>query len=217
MDTTKIEQYSHEWYQLRLGKFTSSEIFKLMVNPKTKANDYSESTLTYIMDKVSEILTGMSKEFINEATSWGVQSEHLARTWYSKIEVVEVVECGSFQHTSLPWLGSPDGLVGEDGMIEIKCPYNTSIHLENCFITSQDEFKIKRKEHYAQIQSNLLLADREWCDYVSFDSRINTDMGFFRLRIYANEEYQMEMIERVVKATDKLYAVLESCSKYSLV
>lgn len=192
-------QGSDEWFKIRLGKFTSSEIHRLLPEPKSKKEVLSKTAINYVLEKVHESLTGEFNSFDSEATAWGVQNEHLARKWYEKIKGVEVKEIG-FTKVSDDFGGSADGLVGDEGGIEIKCPYNGANHLKHCMIYSQDYFKENFKEYYWQCVCNCYINGGEWWDFVSFDPRINLEIGFFCFRIYPTpEEYQF-ISEKVEKA-----------------
>ncbi len=106
--------------------------------------------------------------------------------------------------------GSPDGLVGEDGMIEVKCPYNGANHLKHCFITNDETFLSEQPEYYYQMQCYMLLSGRKWCDFVSFDPRIISDLGLFIYRVNANEEIHDKMTEKVKLARELFNQYFES-------
>lgn len=221
MDTTAITsiitQGSPEWYQIRLGKFTSSEIHRLMTEPKLaadkKAGNLSDGAMTYVLEKVHEQLTGEpASSFDSMATVWGVQNEPLARAWYEKLTDCKVTEAG-FEMISESYGGSADGLVDfaqgvhDNGGIEIKCPFKGSNHLEHCLISDQEYMKVNFKDHYWQCVSNCFIYGRDWWDFISFDPRLDYDSGFFKIRIVPPQEdieILCKKIEQAVKTKNEL-------------
>lgn len=206
-------QGSAEWHAIRLGKFTSSEIYRLMSEPKLKAEkeagELSDGAKTYVLEKVHETLTGeQSPAFDSMATVWGVQNEPIARAWYERINNVQVQQLG-FTEASPSYGGSTDGLVGEDGGIEIKCPFNGSNHLEHCLIDGLPYMKQYFKDHYWQCVSNMLLNGRAWWDFISFDPRLNYDSGFFQFRIVPPQEDIDLLAKKVAQAVEFKMSLLE--------
>lgn len=192
---TGIEIYSPEWFKSRQGNFTGSEVWKLMIEPRSKKEILSKTAETYILEKVWEKLSGMVKSgFDNFATEWGNDNEPKAKKWYAQLTGNEVKDAQLVYSQEIEgFTGSPDGLVGEDGMIEIKCPFNGANHLKHCFITNDEYFKTEHNDYYYQIQSYLMLTGRKWCDFVSFDPRIDSQLGMFIYRVESNEDVQREM------------------------
>jgi len=205
MEST-IEAYSPEWFKTRQGNFTGSELWKLMTKPRSKSELLSKTAETYILEKVWERLSGRTKGGVdNFATEWGNENEPLAKHHYERLKGIQVDSAPLVFKTELDGLtGTPDGLVGEDGMIEIKCPFNGANHLRHCMIISDEYFKSEHPEYYWQIMCYLYLTGRRWCDFISFDPRINYDLGFFTYQLKYNESDGME-IERVVKETREIF------------
>ena len=206
---TGIITYSPEWFAVRQGQFTASDAWRLMVEPRTKQakenNELSETTNTYVLEKVWEALSGLSAVNIdNAATQWGVEQEPNAKKWYTKITGIDIKACGLFEVAGIPLLATPDGLVGNDGLIEVKCPYNGAIHLKHCFIESQDYFKENHREYYWQIQCQLLITERYWCDFVSFDPRIESNLGMFIFRVKRDND-DIEMLIEKSKQAKSVY------------
>lgn len=159
-----MEQRTEEWYQARLGKVTASRIADVMA--KTKSG-YGASRKNYMAELIVERLTGQSPErFENAAMRFGTETEPLARSAYEVAADVMVEEVGFVDHPTIPNAGaSPDGLVGTDGLVEIKCP-NTATMIE--YLTTQ-----KIEERYIlQMEFQLLCTRRKWCDFVMFDPRL---------------------------------------------
>jgi hypothetical protein len=211
MEST-IEIYSPEWFINRQGNFTGSEIWKLMTEARSKKDVLSKTAETYILEKVWEKLSGEVKQGINNmATEFGNDNEPIAKKFYTSVTGNEVKESLMLYSNEIEGLtGSPDGLIGEDGLIEIKCPYNGANHLKHCFITSDETFLSEQPEYYYQMQCYMLLSGRKWCDFVSFDPRIISDLGLFIYRVNANEEIIEKMTEKVKLARELFNKYFES-------
>lgn len=200
------EQFTPDWFILRQGRFTASNAWKLMTDPRSKeakeSGELSETANTYVLEKVWESLSGSTTTGIdNAATQWGVEQEPNCKKWYTKITGNEVKECGLFETREVNVLASPDGLVNYDGLIECKAPFNGSIHLKHCFITNDEYFKSNHKEYYWQMQTQMLVTGRLWCDFVSFDPRIESNLGLFIYRLNRNETDIKLLIDKVNNAT----------------
>lgn len=161
-------QGSTEWLQERLGKVTASRIADLTA--KTKSG-WSTSRANYMAQLIAERLTGVVVEsFTNAAMQWGTETEPQARAAYRFFTDNEVSEVGFVPHPTIEMSGaSPDGLVGDDGLIEIKCP-GTATHIESLLNEGVDSKYIK------QMQWQLACTGRKWCDFVSFDPRLTTEL-----------------------------------------
>ena len=213
---TGIEPYSPDWFKTRQGSFTGSEIYKLMTEPRTKAakekGELSEGANTYVLEKVWEKLSGRTKGGVdNFATEWGNENEPKAVLWYEKLTGRKCEETNLLYSKEYPYIsGTPDRFVGEDGMIELKCPFNGANHLKHCFITDSEYFKSEHNDYYWQMMCYLYLSGRQWCDFVSFDPRIDSDLGMFIYRVERNEGDVSQMLEKAKIARelfDGYYAI----------
>lgn len=214
METT-IEPYSPAWYTTRQGCFTGSEAWKLMTEPRSKKESISKTAETYILEKVWEKLSGKTKSGIdNFATEWGNEQEPNAVRFYEKLSGNTCQETTLIYSKELPYLiGTPDRYVGVDGMIEVKCPFNGANHLQHCFITTDEYFRDEFKEYYWQIQTYLYLSEREWCDFVSFDPRIDSELGLFIYRLKRDNEQIIRLKDKAIEAKilfDEFYKVFSS-------
>jgi len=182
-----MEQRSEEWFQARLGKVTASRVVDVLA--KIKSGE-SASRRNYKIQLVSERLTGEKQEtYINQAMQDGIDREQFAREKYVQ-QFGEVEEVGFIQHPTLEAGASPDGLVGTDGIIEIKCPMG-STHTET-LITQEVPSK-----YVPQIQFQLLVTGRKWCDFVSYNPMFPENLQVFVRRVFANKEYQKELEDEV--------------------
>ena len=191
------QQGSAEWIQERLGRFTASEIHKLIPSGKG-GNKFSETGKTYILEKLVELETGFqASEIYGPALDWGTEHEPMAREWYTKL-TGNVVQEAYFEPYGAHAGGSPDGLVGELGIIEIKCPFRTVNHFKYRMARTADDLP---PEYFWQIQMNMLCTGRKWCDFVSFDPRVRTrELGLFVLRVEAGKAEQELLKTRIADA-----------------
>jgi len=172
---TEIIQGSAEWFAIRLGKVTASRVADIVA--KTKSG-YSTSRANYMAELIAERLTGTSAEsYTNAAMQWGTDNEPKARLAYEFQTDTAVQQVGFVVHHKIDASGaSPDGLIGEDGLVEIKCP-NTATHLDTLLGQSVPA------KYVTQIQWQMACTGRKWCDFVSFDPRMPEAMQLFIKRI----------------------------------
>lgn len=183
-------QGSEEWYAARLGKVTASRIADLMA---TTRSGYGASRANYMAELIVERLTGAPAErFENAAMRWGTETEPHARAAYEFLTGAEVVEVGLVGHPSIQMAGaSPDGLVGDDGMVEFKCP-NTATHIQTLLT------KTVSGKHIKQMQFQMDCADRKWNDFVSFDPRMPPHLQIWIHRVKADKKAQAKIREEVL-------------------
>ena len=186
-----MEQRTDEWFSARLGCVTASRTADVMA--KTKSG-YSASRANYMAQLITERLTGQASEgFTNAAMQWGTETEPQARMAYELMTGETVTEVGFIAHPSIQHFGaSPDGLVGDRGLIEIKCP-NTSTHIDTLLSD-----KVPGK-YITQMHVQMICTGRDWCDFVSFDPRLPGDMSFWMCRVERDQEL-CESIDAEVRA-----------------
>ena len=185
-----IEQGTDEWFAIRCGKVTASRVADVIATTKS---GYSASRANYEAQLICEILTGKPAEsYSNAAMQWGTETEPLARAQYELKTGNMVNQIGFVTHPMIEQAGaSPDGLIGEDGCIEIKCP-NTSTHLDT--LLSQ---KVPSK-YITQMTWQMVCAGRKWCDFVSYDPRLPENLQLFIERIELDEDYAKKLQNEVV-------------------
>ena len=199
-----MEQRSPEWFAARCGKVTASRVADVIA--KTKSG-YSASRANYKAQLVCERLTGtVADSFSNAAMQWGTEKEPEARAAYEFIFDHEVKEVGFMQHPIMQAGASPDGLVGHEGMVEIKCP-NTATHIE----TLLDE-KVPAK-YVTQMQWQMACAGRKWCDFVSYDPRLPEEMRLFVRRVQRDDALIAELEAEVEKFLAEVDATVESLTR----
>lgn len=170
-------QRSDDWHAQRCGKVTASRIKDMGAKPKT-GKQYNALTLTIL----SERITGVQEE--SKPTGpmqWGIDQEPFAVTAYENETGLFVKDVGLVDHPAISMSGaSPDGLVGKDGQLEIKCP-STTTHLNTLLAQEVPA------EHIPQITWQLACTRREWCDFVSYDPRLPEHLQLFIKRVYAKD------------------------------
>lgn len=160
-----------EWLALRAGRFTGSDFVIMLGNGETKRKMILEKATEHILGKPCN-----KDHYTNSDMLRGIELEPIARQLYIQETFNEVEEVGFIEKDE--YCGcSPDGLVGDNGLIEIKCPKDT------VFVEQKISGKIKQ-EYYVQIQYNLFISDRKWCDYVAY----NENFPLLIHRYYRDEE-----------------------------
>ena len=208
LDTATVKQRTDEWRQVRCGKITASRMNAVMNTLKN--GDSGAERRKYIGELVCERLTGEpTPHFQNAAMQHGTELEPLARQAY-ELETGNLVdEVGFYEHPTIPNAGaSPDGLIGDDGLIEIKCP-ETYTHIETL---RTGEIK---QDYIYQMQWQMECTSRKWCDFVSFDNRLPEKLQIFIKRVYRDDEL-IEKMKKQVQAVNSAVddAVTDLQSKY---
>jgi putative phage-type endonuclease len=193
-----MEQRSPEWYAARLGKVTASRVADIVARTKT---GYSTSRMNYMAELICERLTGMQgASYSSAAMQWGVEVEPQARSAYEGATGSLVIELGFAPHNAILMAGaSPDGLVGDDGLVEIKCPI-TATHIETLLGQSVPS------RYNTQMQWQMACTGRKWCDFVSYDPRMPEKMQLFTKRVDRDDVAIAELEREVVNFLNELEA-----------
>jgi putative phage-type endonuclease len=186
-----MEQRTDDWFAARLGKVTASRIGDVMARTKT---GYAASRANYMAQIVVERLTNKKEEsYTNAAMQWGTDTEPLARSAYEVAMNVLVKEVGFIDHPTISMSGaSPDGLVDDDGLIEIKCP-NTATHIDTLLNETIDS------KYQYQMLWQMRCTGRKWCDFVSYDPRMPEELQLKIIRVQYDQSI-VDQIENEVKA-----------------
>ena len=200
-----MEQRSTEWFSARLGKVTASRVADIV--SKTKSG-YSTSRANYMAELIVERLTGKAADYYqNAAMLWGTNTEPMARSSYEDHTGGLVEDVGFVPHPTIPMSGaSPDGLVNEDGLVEIKCP-NTSTHIDTVL---GQEIPLK---HIAQMQWQMACTGRDYCDFVSLDPRLPDGMKIFVRTLRRDVEMIKALEEEVTKFLTEMDTKIEQLNK----
>lgn len=231
-----IEQGTPEWDQVRLGRFTSSELSRLMepskrpmtddelkARPKsgvgsktTQIADYgalSDGGMTYVKEKVAEVMTGQARvQGYAFPLVYGTQMEPEAAEHFEKKTGLELQECGFFTYTNHAG-GSPDRLVGDSAILEIKCPVDSVNMLGYLMLT--DHYDVRRDyfAYWVQCQANMLFTDRKLCHFVAYDPRmIDEKHKMAHIQLPADDEFQNLIISQITLAVKEKLSLLKTLS-----
>lgn len=173
--TDEIMQGSDAWRQMRAGKVTASRVADVVARTKSGP---SASRANYMAQLICERLTGTPAEtYTNAAMIHGTETEPEARSAYEFYEGVAVEQVAFIAHPKIDHAGcSPDGLVGADGLVEIKCPQSAT-HLETLLGQAVPA------KYIDQMQFQMACTGRKWCDFVSYDPRMPEHMRLFVRRV----------------------------------
>lgn len=181
MTASRIEQGTPEWFASRLGKVTASRVADVMARTRSGP---SASRQSYLAELVCERLTGKSTVgYVNAAMERGTALEPEARAAYEAMTGNLVTEVAFIDHPSIDMFGaSPDGLIGDDGLVEIKC-MGAAGHLDALK-------KGPQSKHVIQMQVQLMVTGRAWCDYCAYHPDFPYDLRLAIVRIPADAKHQ---------------------------
>lgn len=198
-----MEQCSPEWFAARCGKVTASRLYDVMARTKS---GYAASRQNYMAELICQRLTGKPEEgFTNAAMMRGTELEPVAREVYALNEFDAVIsEVGLIDHPTIAgFAASPDGIVNDDGLIEIKCP-NTWTHLQTL------KTGVPKYQYLLQMHAQMMCTGRKWCDFVSFDDRLPPELAYFKTRINFDEVLAEEIEQEVVKFLTELETEIQN-------
>lgn len=194
-------QRTDAWFARRAGKFTGSRFADLMAVTKSGP---SASRRNLLATLAVERITGACVEtYSNAAMQRGIDLEEEARQAYEAYAGTLCIEIDFVDHPSVPMVGvSPDGLVGDDGLVEIKCPDSMAKHLD----------AIRTGAHAAeyrwQIQGQMWVTGRRWCDAVSYDPRYPEHLRLAVTRVMRDEDAIAKLAAAVTEAEDEVSGIV---------
>ena len=199
-----IPHGTKEWRMARNGRFTPSELYRLMTEPKSKTDKLSVGAISYIKEKIAETLIENftdENQFTNAATAWGNSYEDEAISIFADLSDSEIIKPGFINQNDY-FGGTPDGISanGKFG-IEVKCPYNPAIHLDNLFLDPVD-FAKERKEYFYQIQGYALLTGIEDWYFISYDPRQQEPFKLRHILVKMDKEAQRKIREKLKLANE---------------
>jgi putative phage-type endonuclease len=200
-----IDQRTDEWHAARLGKVTASKIADVMASGRAGAPSVTRAN--YLAQLLCERLTGRPTEgYTSEAMQHGTDNEPIAINAYEMLQDVIVTPIGFVDHPNIAMSGaSPDGLVGDEGLIEVKCP-NSATHLATLKGADIDSRYMK------QMQWQMACTGRAWCDFVSFDPRMPDHMQLHVQHVRRDDE----MIGQIEAAVLTFLAELDAdCKRFA--
>lgn len=182
MNIVDCEQGSEEWHIARSGKVTASSVENVLA--KGKGGAESKTRKDYLIQIATERLIGRpaGDSYFSDVMQWGLEQEPFARAAYEMHAKTFVDQVGFVLHPTIDGAGmSPDGLVGDTGLVEIKCP------LSKTHVRYRLENKVPA-EYCMQMLWQMACAERDWCDFVSFDPRMPEDLQLFVVRFERDDE-----------------------------
>lgn len=198
-----MKQGSPEWHAARCGLATCSRFSAVLARVKSGE---AATRRNYRAEIIAERLTGVPAESFQSAEMrWGTEQEPFARIAYEARSGNIVEQVAFIRHASLMAGGSPDGLVGQDGQVEIKCP-NTATHIDTLL-------KGMSADHIPQLQGNLWMSGRRWIDFISYDPRMPPRMQLYVLRVRRDDDYIKTLeaeVRAFLKEVDETIANLEA-------
>ena len=203
-----LEQGTEEWLRVRAGIATASRFKDVLTEPRSKADKeagkLSQTALTYAYELAGEIVTGQPAEsFSSKAMQRGTELEPQVRTDYELLTDTEVVEIGFVRRGRFG--ASPDGLVGADGMVEIKT------HLPKLLVPMILAGDMP-PDHQAQTQGGLWITDREWIDLCAF----YPGMPMFRARAYRDDVFIKTLEDKLTRFDDEVQSIVERIQAYGV-
>ena len=205
-----IFKSEQEWLNARQMRFTASEIHKLMGKSRS-GSPLSKTGETFVYEKAAEILTGLQKETFGAALDWGKQYESMAFDKFKNVTFEEVEYYGGETHVLIPYTDysgySPDAL-GGDFIVEIKCPFNSGIHLKNFKIYDADSLKEVHPDYYWQMQLGLIATANEKGYFVSYDPRFEGINKQLHIAEIERHDVEFEIKEKLDAAVELLNTIV---------
>lgn len=196
--TEKLIQGTPEWINARCGMVGASNMSDMMAGGKGLTRK------RLLVRIVTERLTGIPEEsFTSQAMQWGIDTEPQARAAYEFLRDAMVETTGFHKHPSIDGFGaSPDGLVGDDGLIEIKCP-NSTTH-----VATIESGKIDTG-YLLQMQWQMACTGRKWCDFVSFDPRMPAGLEMYCVRLDRDNARITELEQAAIQFNNDVADMIE--------
>lgn len=229
-----IDQNSPEWDAIRLGRFTASELHRLMspskrdmtpeelrARPKSGPGssakliyDYSklsEGAMTYVTEKVAEVLTGTPRQQgYAFPLVWGTEHEDEAVEFFTLKTGLETEKVGFFTYTDHAG-GSPDRFVGEDAILEVKCPFDSVNQIQYLLLTDQYDVKRNYFPYWVQCQANMLFTDRNLCYFCTYDPRMKDDKHkLTNIALEVDIEFRQLIINQIGLAVKEKLSLIQS-------
>lgn len=226
------DQRSNTWKDQRFGKFTSSNIHRLIGNgerlmtpeelkarPKKGTGSktiwkedpkiLSDAAITYIKEVIAEEMTGSSNDGGSAATLWGEEYEQQGKEYFTALTGIEIIPCTYIAFSTIAG-GSPDGdLPSVDSGFELKCPFNSRIHLDYFWLASEKNMKELFPEYYWQVQANMIWMKRPKSIFASYDPRQQEPFKMRILMIERNIDDQQLILDKIKLAQEKKEELIE--------
>ena len=210
-----MEQRTEEWHRSRLGYVTASRFKDVMREPRSKSAVLAQSAISYQRELRSDHLSGKPRpELTTKAIQHGHEYEPAGRDRYEQITGASVALVGFLTLPGETMIGgSPDGLVGEDGLIEIKCPQNRDV-MEKYRDGEFADTSSPNHNHVPQMQGLLWITGRKWCDFIAYHPDYGPQFDIAIHRVHRDDEYIERLAKKVIAFRDLLkQSILEVCQR----
>jgi putative phage-type endonuclease len=203
-----MEQRTDEWFKARLGKVTASKISDVLA--KIRSGEAAVRR-NYKMQLATERLTGQKTDsYINQAMQDGIDREDTAREIFEIVRDIKVEQVGFIDHPTIKMSGaSPDGLLPDNGVLEIKCPVETT-HTTNLL-----ERKLPTR-YTSQVQWQMACTGAEYANFVSYNPNFEPKLQLIYVEVERDKEY-IEMLEEEVSTflteVDDIINILRELNK----
>lgn len=210
-----------QWLKARELVFTSSEVNRLMAEPTKKAKEagklLSDGAITYILEKVAARFDRSKEIWFNNEMQWGKDCEHKAAERLCDLlgydplsdDVIYTSVNGLVFFNYMDELGGTPDLIFPNAIAEIKCP-NSDTHLYYKAYVNEDNFASELPRYYDQCQTNMFMADRNLCYFMSFDPRFNDDNRQVHLiEVKRNQDRINQILNKVSIAFEELNRLIE--------
>lgn len=207
-NTVAAVQGTPEWHAERAGKWTGSKFVDVLARAKKAPHEPLKAYYDLIWEVVAERLSGRAKESISAAAlKWGHEVEPFAREAYELETGNVATTTGFLVHPQYDFAGaSPDSLVGADGLLEIKCPVDRVIQLQRWRDGLPEEYR-------PQVQGQLWVTGRQWCDFVSYHPELPEQFRFLKIRVKRDDAYIAELEKAVLGAEQAAIDLIEQLKK----
>jgi hypothetical protein len=193
MENTTLTKEQRE---LRIGKFTGSEVHKLM-----GAKGMGKTGETYVFEKAAEYLTGQpcKEEFKAASTQWGIDHELEAQLYFEAATGCKIKKVDTLENEFVA--GTPDGIgIEAEWGFEIKCPFNSGNHLKNLSMQKAEDLQDLRPEYYWQCATYMWLTGLNKWKFCSYDPRFKEEKRMLILNIELNPTHLKSLQERLIEA-----------------
>lgn len=197
-----MQQRSEEWFRARAGKFTGSRFSDLMA--KTRSGPAASRRNLIVTLAVERVTQQCVETYTNAAMQRGIDLEAQAREAYEIATGAFVTDAAFIDHPTLPMCGvSPDGLIGDVGLVEVKCPASMAKHWE----ALEDAAHVA--EYRWQLVGQLMVTGRQWVDAVSYDPRFPAELQLAVYRVHRDEKAITELSAEIVVAEREVREIVE--------
>lgn len=205
----EFEQGTEEWQKYKIGRISASRIQDILSEPKSGSGK-SAGYRNYMAELCVQRLTGKTPtHFTSKSMEHGTETEPRAREEYETRNLVFVDQVGFIDHPTIDMCGSsPDGLVGDDGGFEAKCP-NTATHIDRLFGGNLEAC------YFAQCQWNMECAGRDWWDFVSYDPDLPENCQYFCRRVMRDEPFLIKARAKVIEFQAELEEMIAKLKAYN--